>query len=470
VERPKASVTPITEARTRQQAQPVLALDDLPARYSHDTMAADFTERHGELRYCAQWGKWIEWTGEGWREDVTASTYHKARLVCREYASLALHNNCTPATVRDIAKAGTATSVERFARADPRHAATGAQWDADAWVMNTPGGLVDLKTGAIRARRIEDYCLKLAGATPRDIPAPHWQAFLNQTTGDDAETIAYLARIVGYAMTGDIREDFLGFIYGPGGNGKSVFLDTVQRILGSYATTAAMDTFTETRNERHTTEIARLVGARLVVAQEVEQGRRWNEQRILSLTGGGKQTARFMRQDDFEFIPQFKLVFAGNHKPALRSVGDNFKRRMHIIPFTRKPAHVDTQLREKLWEERDGIAGWMLRGCLDWLAQGLKPSPAVIKTTREYFETQDILGQFIEEKCESDAVFETRIRVLHPAYAEYCHERREPAMRQGELHDALIARGYSVGGYASKPTIKGLRLSSESTAQSSWTD
>ena len=140
--------------------------------------------------------------------------------------------------------------------------------------------------------------------------------------------------MVGYALTGVTVEHALFFLYGTGANGKSVFVNTIAAILGDYATNAPMDTFMATQGERHPTDMAGLRGARLVTSIETEQGRRWAESRLKALTGGDKISARFMRQDFFEFIPQFKLVVAGNHKPAIRTIDEAMRRRLHLVPFT----------------------------------------------------------------------------------------------------------------------------------------
>ena len=157
----------------------------------------------------------------------------------------------------------------------------------------------------------------------------------------------FLQQMAGYCLTGDISEHALFFVYGTGGNGKGVFLNTVAGILGDYAATAAMDTFTASQGDRHPTDLAMLRGARLVTAAETEEGRAWAESRIKQLTGGDPITARFMRQDFFTFQPAFKLVIVGNHKPVLRNVDEAARRRFNIIPFTRKPPKPDQAARGK---------------------------------------------------------------------------------------------------------------------------
>ncbi len=178
---------------------------------------------------------------------------------------------------------------------------------------------VNLRTGEQYAPRPEDYCTKIAPVAAHG-DCPRWRSFLARVTDDDAELQAYLARVVGYWLTGHIHEHALFFLYGTGANGKSVFIDTIAGMMGDYATVTAIETFLAARSDRHPTELAALRGARLVVADETDLGRHWNESRIKQLTGGGEIQARFMRQDFFTFKPTFKICIVGNHKPSLRTV------------------------------------------------------------------------------------------------------------------------------------------------------
>ena len=163
------------------------------------------------------------------------------------------------------------------------------------------------------------------------------------------------------------------FVYGPGGNGKSVMLMTVAGILGAYAATAAMDTFTASHSDRHPTDLAMLDGARMVIATETDEGRAWAEARIKALTGGDAITARFMREDFFTFTPAFKLTISGNHKPTLSNVDDAARRRFNIAPFLNKPARPDSHLVETLKREWPGILRWMIEGCLAWQRETITP-------------------------------------------------------------------------------------------------
>jgi putative DNA primase/helicase len=290
----------------------------LPPGYTEDALAFEFTRRHTEdWRYVALWGHWLLWTGTHWQHETTLKAYHLARLVCRDAAAMCP----VPKVAAKISSAGTVAAVERLARADRRHAATSDEWDQGLWALNTPGGVVDLRTGALRPHNRTDRMTKIATARAQG-DCPTWRQFLATVTGSDPQLQAYLARMVGYSLTGVTSEHALFFLHGTGANGKSVFVNTIAAILGDYATNAPMDTFMASQGERHPTDMAGLRGARLVTSIETEQGRRWAESRVKALTGGDKISARFMRQDFFEFTPQFKLVVAGNHKPTIRTIDE----------------------------------------------------------------------------------------------------------------------------------------------------
>jgi putative DNA primase/helicase len=205
-----------------------------------------------------------------------------------------------------------------MARSDRRVAATDDQWDANPWAFNTPDCTIDLFTGEGREHREFDYITKIAGAGPSNDDCPLFKAFLETIFAGDQELIAYLQIFLGYVLTGATTENVMLFFYGTGANGKSVLLSTIAGILGDYHRVAPMETFTASRIQGHSTDLAGLMGARLVTATETEEGRHWAEAKIKALTGGEKVTARFMRQDFFDFAPTFKLIIAGNHNSGGR--------------------------------------------------------------------------------------------------------------------------------------------------------
>ena len=239
--------------------------------------------------------------------------------------------------------------------------------------MTLTNATYDLRTCIGRAPDPRDYITKKTGCrcAPAGTPHPLWTKFLDRITDGNSELQSFLQRYCGYCCTSFTNEHVFAFAYGTGANGKSTFINTIAKIFGDYATVADMSTFITSNNERHPTDLAKLVGARLVVAQETQKGRRWDETKIKALTGGDKITARFMRQDFFDFTPTFKLFICGNHKkPRLTSVDEAIRRRLLLVPFTVQIplAERDKELPDKLKPEWPGILRWMIDGCLDWQA------------------------------------------------------------------------------------------------------
>ena len=169
----------------------------------------------------------------------------------------------------------------------------------------TEAATFDLRTGVGRAPDPLDYITKKTACrcAPAGTPRPLWTKFLERVTDHSVELQGFLRRYMGYCCTGFTTEHVFVFAYGTGANGKSTFINTIARIFGDYATVADMSTFISSNVEHHPTDLAKLRGARLVVAQETQKGRRWDETKIKALTGGDKITARFMRQDFFDFVP-----------------------------------------------------------------------------------------------------------------------------------------------------------------------
>lgn len=361
---------------------------------TEDGIARSFADKyHDDLRYCHHTGSWFRWDGQRWFKEETRLAFDWTRILCRD-----LNRGRT----EKLAKAATAAAVERFAQADRVFAVTSGIWNTDSWLLGTPGGTVDLRTGNVFPANRHDYITKMATVSPASQGAsshPLWSRFIEESTDGDQDLQRFLQQMAGYSLTGDTREHALFFVYGPGGNGKSVFLNTLVNILGDYACTSAMDTFTASGNDRHPTDLAMLRGSRLVSVSETEEGRAWAESRIKQLTGGDKISARFMRRDFFEYLPQFKLLIVGNHKPVLRNVDDAARRRFNIIPFIHKPAMPDRQLEQKLRAEYPAILRWMVDGCLDWQKDGLVKPAVVRQATQAYFDDQDLFGQWIEECC-----------------------------------------------------------------------
>ena len=397
-------------------------------------VADAFTAAHADqLRFDHTRGKWSLWDGARWRREETKLAYRWAHAEARKMARGGKNN-----TVVTAGKAAFAAGVERLAQAGEAFAVTHEVWDGDAWLLGTPDGVIDLRTGRMRPPRPEDYITRLTAVTPAaGEDCPLWLKFLEEATGGDGGMIGFLQRWFGYCLTGITREHALVFIHGDGGNGKGVVMNTIFGILGDHAVNAAMETFTVTRGDKHSTDLAMLDGARMVMASEVEEGQTWAEARIKAVTGGDPITARFMRQDNFTFVPRFKLTISGNHKPALRGVDNSTRRRFNIVPFTRRPALPDPELSEKLKAEWAGILRWMINGCLEWQRAGLGAPASVAAATDDYFESQDFFGRWIEDRCNLGWGLKSTPAALLRSFEDWCRENREEMVDSRRLRGAL---------------------------------
>ena len=410
---------------------------------TEDGIASVLSKVYGaDWKYCSGWGQWYFWNGRRWVNDTILLFNYKVREVCREASMQA--EDAQQNLRAKIASAGTVSNIERLARADPTHATTVEMWDADPMLFNTTGGIIDLSTGKLGPHERNKFITKSATATPQ-YNCPLWLEFLTVITGGDTELIAYLQRVIGYCMTGLTTEHALFFLYGTGANGKTVFLNVISSILGDYSKTAPMETFMDTRSDRHPTDLAGLRGARFVCANETEQGRRWNESKIKAITGGDIISARLMRQDFFEFKPQFKLLIAGNHKPSISNVDEAMSRRIHLIPFTVfiPPEMRDKHLTTKLLNERDGILAWAVQGLMQWRELGgLHPPKAVTKATQEYLDAEDAVGRWLEDCCEIDSSAFTPSKWLFESWKNWADEYGEYVGSSRRLSDQLIARKF----------------------------
>lgn len=430
-------------------SEPVEGID-----YATENGVAQAFTHHFEqdVRYCAVWGKWLIWNGKRWEIDVMMKVKHLARLVC---CSAAKFTN-KPQVKARMSTAAAIAAIERIFKTDPCHAVPVEHWDANAWLLNTPGGIVDLRTGALGPHDREQRMTRITSATPSGATSrgtsagafsshsPVWLSFLDDVTGGDLAFQDYLQRMVGYCLTGDMSTHALFFLYGTGANGKSVFVNVISSVLGTYAASAPMDTFMHSYSDRHPTELAGLRGARFVTATETEQGRRWNESRIKAITGGDDITARLMHQDFFTYKPQFKLLIAGNHKPEIRNIDESMRRRMHLIPFTITvpPEKRDPHLQEKLLAERDGILAWALQGCRKWQERGLTQPQLVAEATKEYFEAEDAIGTWMTERCKLGPQEKALTATLFNDWKLWAEAAGEYVGTQRRFSDGLLARRF----------------------------
>ncbi|MCC6432846.1 MAG: hypothetical protein IT354_18195 [Gemmatimonadaceae bacterium] len=404
---------------------------------------------HGaDIRYTPERG-WHTWDGTRWAPDekglvVTARAKETAVAIFDEIKAA---DNQTE-TFRHARRSQSRQAIDNMvylARSEPGIPMHLTDFDADPWLLNVVNGTIDLKTGTLRAHDRADACSKLAG-TSYDAAAEcdAFETFIVEITGNDPDLYAYLWKFIGYSITGLTTDQSLHFLHGTGANGKSVLCEIVLAMLGDYGLVASPDLIMARRHGGIPNDVARLRGVRLAVMNETSQGSRFDESKLKDLTGGDTLSARFLREEFFDFRPTHKLVIRGNHKPVIHGTDDGIWRRLRLVPFNVAiPAdRQDPQLLDKLKVELPGILRWAVAGCLEWQRNGLKPPPIIADAVRRYREESDTLGRFIAECCEVRKLAEVKSSAFFTRYQQFCEQSSERWLSSKDLPLEMERRGF----------------------------
>lgn len=405
---------------------------------NEDGIALSFARSYQHsLRYCHHACSWFVWTGSYWRREETKLAFSWAREICRK-AALGL-----PADDKlkhTLAKAAVAAAVERFAQSDRTFAVTAETWDRDPWLLGTPGGTVNLKTGELSPAVRSDHITKHTSVAPapKGTPHPVWTKFLHEATNGDVDLQHFLMRLAGYCLTGDISEEVLAFLYGEGGGGKGTFLSVLVGILGDYAVSVPIEVFTAGSKINLEYYRAQMAGARLVTASETEAGATWAESQIKEMTGNETPlSARQPYGKVFTFKPAFKIILVGNHAPKLKGKSKAMERRLRVTPFNHRPASADNTLKDRLRAEFPAILRSIIEGCLDWQAEGLGTCAAVSGLTGDYFEQQDAFGRWLEERCILDKSLSSKTGLVHADFNAWAKANTEDTLNNNEFAELI---------------------------------
>ncbi len=315
------------------------------------------------------------------------------------------------------------------------------EMDRGPGLLNCANGTLDLKTGQLREHRHGDILTKLSPvAYNPDADCEVWERFIDQIFQSNSELILFVRRLLGYCLTGDVREQILPIFWGTGANGKSTLLNAILEMMGDDYAIAARDLLLAKRGERHPTELADLFGKRLVCCVETDQGRHLAESLVKDLTGGDRIRARRIREDFWEFSPTHKVILCTNHKPVIRGTDHAIWRRVRLIPFgvTIPAAEQDKSLPNKLHAERPGILAWCVRGCLEWQREGLGLPAVVQAATSAYRDEQDMVGTFIADCCVTGlADYRVKAGDLFGAFVAWCKRTGEKEITQRVFGDAM---------------------------------
>lgn len=457
-DRPRGEIQPYSEAWFAQE---------MVGRYVYD------------IRYCTDRGQWVRWIHDRWCVASSHDMMDLARTTIRDMSTRAEHIDDEKVRgffLRRLAaasRAGTWRAMLDAAACDERIAIRGERLDEDPWVLGCENGVVDLRTGELRSHGRDFYITKrVAAKYDADAQSATWDRFLDVTTKGDTDVQSFLARAVGYTLTGSTREEKLFFIHGPAASGKTTFTEAVRTLLGDYATKANFQTFLKSKGgdapERH---LARLVGARLVLSSEMERGKRLAEALVKEVVGGEKITARELYHEAFEYHPQFKLWLVANDVPWVSSSDSGLWRRILRIPFDHvvPPGERDPGLKLALTTDhgcRQAILAWAVRGCLAWQREGLAPPAAVEHSTAAYRRQMDPLDAFLSECCVFDELAVTPVATMWLAYTKYMDTSgtRRPLAKQtfiSILRERGVAQEFGRYNGKSARLWRGVRLTNE---------
>lgn len=372
--------------------------DTAPPIGSEDSIANAFAHVYASQYRWTPGVGWMRRTSDRWVRDQDLNREEAMRALARLDASAETKESVK----RSIASNKTVNGSLSLARSDRRLSLPVWAWDANPWALNTPDGIYDLRTGVSRSMGDADYLTHCTAAAPGySKECATWLRFLDDVFLGERETIEFIQRLIGYTLTGDRREHKIFFMYGLGANGKSTLWDFVSWLAGTYTLKLPANVLMHSKMPGHPTELAQLRGKRLAVSSEIEEGQYWAEARIKELTGDEMLSARFMRQDFFEFQMTQKHVIVGNYKPRLKGGDAALARRFVLIPFLAKFAGKkrDPTMTAKLKAEAGDVLAWAIEGAVKWAESGLQIPAAVEAASVEYMGENDELQIWLDERC-----------------------------------------------------------------------
>jgi putative DNA primase/helicase len=410
-------------------------------QFTDSTLASRLIREHGKnIRYNTAWKKWLVWNGRYWEVDEGNSSIQEKTLETvrniydelkktydyRERIEIEKYAMISESLRRREAAVKTAQYVKALN-------IKSEDLDKNPWLLNVRNGTVNVLTGEFSEHKQEDLITKIANVEyDPQAECPQWKQFIREIMDYKVDVISFLQTACGWAVTGDNREQTMFILFGSGANGKTTFLNTILSILGDYGTSTPTETFMRKSGDQITNDIARLRGTRFVTTTEAEEGRRLSEPLIKKITGNDEMTARFLYGEYFNFKPTCKIFMATNHKPVIKGTDYGIWRRIKLIPFTTRipEEKQDRRLEEKLKEEASGIFNWLLEGAARWRNEGLVAPTDVLNATDEYRGEMDVIGNFLKDRCVTQAETSIRIRELYRAYSDWCDDNNEHAITE----------------------------------------
>jgi len=409
-----------------------------------------FKKYEGQLIYCQPWNNWLVYDGGKWKIESRREAQELAKKVIMDYyreASEIIDDKARKRWVDQARKSESQRAIRAMIElATSSMARVPEDFDQDLYIFNLKSKTLDLKTIEFREHRAEDMLMKITDVdyTP-GAKCLKWETFLDKIFEGNKNLIDYLQTALGYSLTGDIGEQCWFILYGIGANGKTTFINVVKGILGDYGINTPFDTFlSKGKFGNIPNDLARMRGARFVSAIESPGERRFNEVLLKTIVGGDLLTARFLRQEYFDFKPECKIWLATNHKPLVKEFSLGFWRKIRLIPFKVVIPEEERILNydKILLEEKEGIFNWILEGFKRWKEEKLKTPDEVIQATEEYKSSMDVIAEWIEECCIEGPRALATTKKLYVGYNNWCEENNEKPIIKAVFGRRLEEKGY----------------------------
>lgn len=340
-------------------------------------------------------------------------------------------------------------------------------FDADPWILNTPDGIVNLKTGEMSAHDPKARCTKCTAVSPGLMGRARWLDFIDHITAGDEDFAQYLQTLAGMAAVGEVYEEGLVISYGKGGNGKSTFFGVLKSVFGDYAKAINADVLVPIKGARpDQSYIAALRGVRLAILGETDEAASMSVAQLKRITSRDVISARALYKDPMEFIPTHTTIMHTNHLPRLGSMDGGTKRRIAVAPFpsTLPPDQVITNYGAVLFREcGPAILQWVIDGAVRFHENGCKlPKAACVrKATREYLEAEDWFTTFLSDTCEVGEGLEAPAGELYQAYQVWAGQNGLHPKRARDFAAALEMNDFVKGRSMNNKFWKGLKLKSD---------
>lgn len=411
---------------------------------------------------------WFAWMGKRWIADDDGRLIRRAKETARETYQLGAAMEKAAGTDEARGRAGALMAHARrmesaaairamvsLAAADRSVIASVDDLDADPYLLNVANGTIDLRTGDLLApekgHRLTKWTQVVYDPKAQDAEWSRLLAHIDR--GYDGTLVEYLRLACGYSITGSVEEDVAHLVDGPGGTGKSTFIEAIRASVGEYASTAPFDMFVQRKGDQaHPTDLARLVGIRLVTSEEGPKNRALDAAKLKLLAGGTRIPARFMRGDFFEYDPILKIWLVSNFRPRVHAEDTAAWRRLRAVPFANAIPldDQDTSVRKHLKTNpgaQSAVLAWLVSGARDWAAGGRLVAPeCVLARTDEWRRDTDRVGGWLEDECVLDPEgWESSERLqnsINEWWKTYVQEKGwDPPSLMAGLGEELRARG-----------------------------